>query len=136
MGPGQGHVKRTGFPAAVAELVLARSEGACEIMARCCTHTATDLHHRRPRGMGGSGRDDTNTAANALAACRACHMWVESNREWAIENGFLLGQRSSTDVPVWWRCARNKTGSKIMVYLREDGSKKHFGTGDISSFTW
>ena len=130
-------MKRTGFPAAVSELVLARSEGACEIMAGCCTHTATDLHHRRPRGMGGSKADDTNTAANALAACRPCHLWVESRREWSVENGFLIGQYADpTTVPVWWRCNRNNAGSKIMVYLREDGSKKHFGTGDIAGFTW
>ncbi len=129
-------MKRTGFPAAVAELILARSEGACEIMAACCTHTATDLHHRRPRGMGGSKADDTNTAANALAACRPCHMWVEAHREWSLDNGFLLGQRSSLDVPVWWRCNRNNAGSKVLVYLLKDGSRQHFGTGDTTEFSW
>ena len=42
--------------------------------------------------MGGSSRDDTNTAANALALCRDCHTLVESHRYVAKVMGWLVPQ--------------------------------------------
>lgn len=42
--------------------------------------------------MGGSRRPSTAGAANGLATCQPCHMWIESNREEATRLGYLVPQ--------------------------------------------
>lgn len=79
----------TGFPPAVRQIIRERSGGWCEL---CGLEHATDAHHRRPRGSGGSSRDDTNTASNALALCRGCHSLVENHRNVAKMFGWLVDQ--------------------------------------------
>lgn len=94
------------FPASTVELVTARSETFCECMARGCTLKAVHCHHRRPRGMGSTQRPETNHASNCLHVCRRCHERIESMRNWALSNGFLVRQSDDpAAVPVWWRCA-------------------------------
>lgn len=73
------------------------------------------FHHRRPRGMGGSKNAITGNACNALFLHPACHALVESNRETAIENGWLVRQGSDpSKVPVKLHFG--------WVLLLEDGS--------------
>lgn len=79
----------TGFPKAVRAAVLARAAGWCE---RCGAAEPVEVHHRRPRGMGGSKAADTNSAANALALCGECHRVVESDRDDATQFGWLIRQ--------------------------------------------
>lgn len=89
------------FSKKVREAVWDRCGGLCE---RCGVRAPTDLHHRRPRGMGGDSRPNTGSVTNALALCRDCHHWVEMNRSEAREGGFLV--RSVHDpaaVPVLYR---------------------------------
>jgi hypothetical protein len=79
--------------------VLARAGWGCE---RCgvdlqgARGSGWSIHHRRPRGMGGTRRPDTNSPANLLAVCgsgnTACHGEIESNRAHAQENGWLVPQ--------------------------------------------
>ena len=89
------------FSPAVREVVLERCDGLCE---RCGMALATDLHHRRPRGMGGDSRPDTGHAVNALALCRPCHSWVEGNRVEALSAGYLVKKLGNPDdVPVLYR---------------------------------
>lgn len=91
----------TGFSKPVRDVVHARSGGRCE---RCGENQAVQVHHRRPRGMGGSSREDTNTPANALHLCVACHQHIESNRDEAHSLGWLVRQHHSPSVaPVFWR---------------------------------
>lgn len=91
----------TGFPTTVRNLVAKRANGFCE---RCGANTPTQIHHRRPRGMGGSKHPDTNTAANALAVCLDCHNQIESDRKDAARYGWLVSQgRNSAEVPVFRR---------------------------------
>jgi 5-methylcytosine-specific restriction protein A len=90
-----------GFPKHVRNTVAARANGFCE---RCGANTPTQLHHRRPRGMGGSRADDTNTAPNALAVCESCHREIESDRDDALKFGWLVRQGANPgDVPVFRR---------------------------------
>jgi hypothetical protein len=53
-----------------------------------------NLHHRRPRGMGGSKDPRINDPANLLALCGSgttgCHGLIESYRERSYEHGWLL----------------------------------------------
>ena len=121
----------TGFSAGVRHAILARSEGYCEVMAAGCEnldvgfgHSTIEIHHRRPRGMGGTKRPETNYASNGLAVCRRCHMKCESMRNWARENGFVLLQGDNpADVPVFWRC-NWEGGRKALVLLDDIGGKR------------
>lgn len=60
------------------------------------------MHHRKPRGMGGSVLAIVSSAANALTLCGhgtspdGCHAWVETNRERAMDFGFLIPRNAST----------------------------------------
>lgn len=91
----------TGFSAAVRTTIRQRADGYCE---KCGTRRGIQAHHRRPRGMGGSKLDDTNTASNALLLCGDCHADIESNRDTAINRGWLVPQHHNpADIPVFYR---------------------------------
>lgn len=52
------------------------------------------IHHRKPRGMGGSNSMDINIFPNLIVLCgtgtTGCHGWVEANREQAYKDGLLI----------------------------------------------
>lgn len=56
------------------------------------------MHHRRPRSMGGTKTAWVGMAANALTLCGSgttgCHGWVESHRDEAFEDGYLISANS------------------------------------------
>ena len=117
-------MKQTGFSNDVKQMIFARSEGYCEVLSPGCGRAATEIHHRRPRGMGGTVRPETNLASNGLAICRACHLRCEAMRNWARENGFVLLQGDNpADVPVFWRCGWDG-GRKALVLLDDVGGKR------------
>lgn len=76
--------------------------------AKCRTTTHLDVHHRAPRGMGGSSNPNRHNPDRLLTLCRTCHDWVETHRTHAYRNGWLI--RTGTDpatVPTliagrWW----------------------------------
>lgn len=99
--------------------VVAREQERC---ARCDGTLygvyGYSLHHRQPRGMGGSKRNPhINLPSNFLAVCGSgttgCHGYIEQNRRWAYDAGFLvrrpldpalipvLGYRGGGTYPVW-----------------------------------
>lgn len=82
----------TGFPGPVRRLIRERADGYCE---RCATTRGDEIHHRRPRGMGGTLRESSDGAANGVLLCTGCHRWVESNRTEALLEGFLVLQHAS-----------------------------------------
>lgn len=101
-----------GFPRSVREVVFSRAGGRCE---RCgLAGREFQYHHRRPRGMGGSLRGDTNTASNCVLVCLDCHNDIESNRTHARERGFLVSQRQRPAVVPLFRWQQ-------WVLLGEDG---------------
>jgi len=96
----------------VREQVAERSEGQCE---NCyySLHWSASLHHRTPRGMGGTRRTDINLPSNLLYVCGSgttgCHGWIESQRTDAMALGLLVPRTSNpVDVPFrdafgqWW----------------------------------
>jgi len=110
----------TGISQHVKQFVFARSEGYCEVLAAGCDMAATEIHHRRARGMGSTKRPETNYASNLLAICRRCHLRCEASRSWALDNGFLVRQSANpADVPVWWRS--NWKGNRKLLVLLDDG---------------
>jgi 5-methylcytosine-specific restriction protein A len=50
----------------------------------------SDIHHRRPRRMGGTLDPEINSPANLVLLCRACHSDIESHRQQALTDGWLL----------------------------------------------
>jgi 5-methylcytosine-specific restriction enzyme A len=89
-------------------LLLDRACGCCEICGRLLYTfdgigwlAPHSIHHRQPRGMGGTSRPEINSPANLLLLCGdattpgGCHEHVESNRARAYENGWLV--RASAD---------------------------------------
>lgn len=93
------------IPAKVLTQIEHRSGGwICE---RCGSGGSMrwSLHHRKPRGMGGTKNKMINSAANLLWLCgsgtEGCHGWVESNRAVSYEQGLLLHRNDDpTEVPV------------------------------------
>ncbi|AER47964.1 HNH endonuclease [Mycobacterium phage Courthouse] len=90
----------TGFLPAIRKLIIDREGGLC---ARCMAPGA-EIHHRRPRGMGGSKDPLTNSPANGILLCGGCHRWAESNREKAFEGGWLVRQgKNPAEAPIHYR---------------------------------
>lgn len=120
--------KSPDMPLWVREAVYARCGDRCEVgvTAECRLRqgwfdavTGRSLHHRRPRRMGGTRALDIHDPSNLLATCgngtRGCHGWIESHRQVALENGWLLA--SGAD-PVARACTL-RDGS--IVLLRATG---------------
>lgn len=102
-------------------IVAERSGGICEI---CQGAPATNIHHRQPRGMGGTRRN-IHTPAWLLHLCGSgttgCHGRIEIQRAMAYRHGWLLRshQRPST-VPAWIARAG-------FVILTDDGRYEPWG---------
>jgi hypothetical protein len=76
------------------QVVQGRAFGRCE---RCLqANLCGDLHHRRPKGLGGSKAPDRHDVANLVYVCRFCHSWAHGNPKDAAAAGFLVpdGTRS------------------------------------------
>ncbi|MBW0275031.1 hypothetical protein ATM97_27910 [Nocardia sp. MH4] len=88
----RGKPRRTGPDRAVVELVRARAGERCE---RCAwmLHGNGQIHHRVPRGMGGSKAAWINRPPNLVLLCLQCHSWAESYRESAMDAGWLVLRR-------------------------------------------
>ena len=102
--------RRTGPSKVQADMVAARAGGVCEAMfVDECNGQAEQMHHRRPRGAGGTKRKDANSPANLVHICFPCHQAIEMYRLVARERGLLISQHSSvlvSHVPVWRRGVR------------------------------
>lgn len=97
----------TGFTPDTATLVLNRQGGRCfwcrKWIASGVRGFDYSIHHRCPRGMGGSKEAWVNSPANALALCghgtTGCHGWVESNRDTALDLGLLVSKIAASINP-------------------------------------
>lgn len=107
--------KRTGFTTSVRNLILKRDWHRCVI----CGMRKRDMqiHHRRPRRMGGSDDALTNTPANGITLCAGCHSYIESHRDMGYVNGWILSQYA---IPTLASC-RTWRG---VVWLLADGTSR------------
>lgn len=75
----------------VRKTVTDRAGGACEL---CFRPDANNVHHRRPRGMGGSKLGWIDEPENLLFLCGSgttgCHGFIESRRAASYQLGWLL----------------------------------------------
>jgi hypothetical protein len=76
------------------EQLWARSGGMCEITARPLDPETFDAHHRRPKSLGGTYRELTDSLVNLLALDPEVHNgapWsVHQKPEWSRPRGYLL----------------------------------------------
>lgn len=77
---------------------LARDGERC----RRCAKPATDVHHRKAKGMGGTCNTDTLYGlANLVSLCRDCHSWVHAHPWASYEAGWLVHSRDDpAGIPV------------------------------------
>lgn len=80
-------MRKTGPSKRQAELVVARADGVCEV---CGYAEAQQLHHRKPRGMGGSKDPAINEPSNLIHICQQCHSSIESKRTQSEANGHIV----------------------------------------------
>lgn len=95
------------------DIIHRRAKGRCEL----CGLPVIDpqIHHRRPRGMGGTKRQESGSPSNGLLVHLKCHALMESQRHEALMNGWLVRQdQDPREVPVrrW----------DSLVLLGDDGS--------------
>ena len=97
--PGDGEVRVvSGFTPKTVKLVLEREGGRCfwcrKWIASGIRGIDYSIHHRCPRGAGGTKAAWSSAASNALALCgtgtEGCHGWVEANRSLALDLGLLV----------------------------------------------
>lgn len=72
---------------------------------RCirCDEQGEQVHHRRPRGIGGASRSTVvHNLSNLMLVCSPCHTWLESARSSAERSGWIVrhGVARPADVPL------------------------------------
>lgn len=92
--------------------LLERSNGFCEVSGIPLDPDSFDAHHRRNKGMGGTGRLDTDTLPNLLALDPVVHNLgpnsVHGRRTWSDAKGYLVPKHVNDAglVAVWLRQSR------------------------------
>lgn len=105
----------TGPTAKIVQLVKDRATNRCERCGHSVENVRAAVHHRRPRGMGGTSRPGTNSPSNLLLLCDPCHLSVESGRQISRERGWLVRQEHDpARQPVW-------LAGRGWSYLTHDG---------------
>lgn len=105
------------FSEKVRNQIRDRANDRCEMCGSLALYH--QIHHRRPRGMGGSKDPDTGSAANGLWVHPSCHSKIESNREQAYQKGYLVRQgMDPTSIPVkmglhWYMLDHHGTRTRV-----------------------
>lgn len=102
------------FSLAVRSTIKDRANGYCE---RCGLplRRGGQVHHRRPRGMGGTSTVEAGSVSNGCWVHPHCHLDVERNREKSLSEGWLVQQgKDPQHTPIY------RQGK--WVYLRETGA--------------
>lgn len=109
--------RKTGPTPEVRAIVWHRGEGRCVL---CGCSRGEQIHHRRPRGIGGTRLDWINQPANLVLLCQSCHQHIETNRTVFRERGFLIpmGNLTAEQVPLIF--------PTCLVWLRNDGTAHTF----------
>ena len=106
-------MKKWQMPPDLIEDVKKRENGECAVCGLPITGLG-HVHHRKPRGMGGSGA--VNIMSNLIYLHPSCHLrHVEEQRSRAIENGWLVvGDVHPAEAPLIYKLNN-------WVYLGDDG---------------
>lgn len=77
-------------------LIRDRSKGRCELCGLPAVWPM-QIHHRKPRGMGGTKNPASRSPANALYLHFRCHDRIERNRDEALGYGWLVRQSGESE---------------------------------------
>lgn len=105
------------FTPAVRAAVLEATAGQCA----GCGRRAAEVHHRCPRGAGGTSRASVGAPFNGIALCQQDHSWAESYRDHARQLGWLLTDPDPA-APWWaygwgWRAWVEVDGCWLTAYV-------------------
>lgn len=123
--------RATGPDRLTVEAVWDRAGGRCEISGVQLFGERTvgwHVHHRRPRRMGGSKLDDTNSVENLLLLSPEAHEHVERNRTEAYERGWLVRQEA---IPAAVPVIVLVDGQPARVLLTEDAAYRSVEDVDL-----
>lgn len=97
---------------------------------------ASQIHHRKPRGMGSTRDDGTNLAANGLHICLACHMFAEGGSVEHPRIGRMRGSRAQSRINGWLIPREGDAPDEIpmltvhgWVHLSDDGGMRVLPNG-------
>lgn len=123
--------KSTGPDKATRELVAARDGWSC---VRCGNSEdpwpGWNIHHRLPRGMGGTSNPDINLPSNLLLLCHACHRYIELYRNEADANGWLV-ERHMPPAAMRPTAVAVRHAKHGWVYLDDEGGWASTGGGIV-----
>lgn len=104
----------------VGKLVTLRDGQCVARVTHPMAREGEQIHHRKPRGMGGTRVNDSGCASNLIWLCRECHEWIESHRTEALDNGWLIvrGVERPQTIPLLYL--------GHWMYLTDDGQVKQF----------
>lgn len=113
-----GHRTRSGTGPAIRtrQLVTARAQLQCERCGKSVKWSGHHVHHRKPRGSGGSSDPEINLASNLLVACPDCHEWIENHRTESYQQGWLVRREHDPAKTPCWLAGRG------WAFLSADGS--------------
>jgi hypothetical protein len=125
----------------IRQIVIDRADQKCELCYGPLHQMS--LHHRRPRGMGGSKVPWIHDPENLLALCGSgttgCHGKVESYRERAYEFGWLVRySMTPKDAPFadlhgnWWLLQGNTKISYETLTLNPSSIPSPVGSVDTT----
>lgn len=110
--------RKTGPDKGTVEVVRRRAGGLCEL---CGFHEAQQIHHRKPRRMGGTRDPLINDPCNLFFVCYPCHADIESDRTTALQKGWLVSSWESSETkPIvyrgTWRVLNSEGGSNRVEF--------------------
>jgi hypothetical protein len=108
------------IPKANRQIVQGRAFGRCErcLKATLCGH----LHHRRPKGLGGSKAPDRHDVSNLVYLCPEDHQWAHGNPMAAAAAGFIVPRSSGNSplqVPITDLAGQTRFLDNLGQYLAE-----------------
>lgn len=109
------------FSTKVRDKIKNRAHGSCEVCGFTIGYSA-QIHHRKPRGMGGSKSEQSGSISNGLFIHPKCHAQIESNRQKASSLGYLIYQIDDPEnVPVklWYGWHYLNNDGSVTPYQRE-----------------
>lgn len=113
--------RNTGPSTATRKVVWSRAHGCCERCGKAISGNYS-IHHRKPRGMGGTKDAAANSPSNLVLLCgsattpEGCHTAVEKFRQAALNTGWIVTRTADpARVPLKYPSGR-------WYLLNDDGS--------------